>query len=138
MIKRTLSISTTEHTQFIDITKQIQDLININEGIAVIRTLHTTSGICINENEPGLIKDKINFLKSIIPEDKHYQHDDREIPKEDKYKRKNGFAHLRAMLLGSDITAYIEKGKLSLGQWQSIFFVELDGPREREIEVIFT
>jgi|SaaInlLV_10m_DNA_2_1039722.scaffolds.fasta_scaffold44157_1 secondary thiamine-phosphate synthase enzyme len=140
MIKHTLSINTNEHTAFHDITKEIQDLIsknNIKEGIAIIRTLHTTSSICISENEEGLIKDKINFLKLIIPEDNHYNHDTRPIPEADKYKRKNAFSHLRALLLGSEATISVENNKLSLGQWQSIFFVELDGPRDnRKIEVL--
>jgi len=143
MIKHTISINTKEHTAFHDITYGIQELItknNIKEGIVVVKTLHTTTAICVNENEEGLIKDKIKFLKSIIPENSYYHHDDfskRTIPEADKYKRKNAFSHLRALLLGSEATISVENNKLSLGTWQSIFFVELDGPRDdRKIEIL--
>lgn len=143
MLKHTLSINTKLHTAFHDITKEIQDLVtqnNINDGVVIVKTLHTTTAICVNENEEGLIKDKINFLKSLIPEDNYYHHDDfskRIIPEADKYKRKNAFSHLRALLLGSEATISVDEGKLSLGQWQAIFFVELDGPRDdRKIEVL--
>jgi len=142
MIRENLIIQTDEQTKFYDISKSVQDSLErheVKDGFVLVRTLHTTSAVCINEKEPGLMKDALALLRRIVPEDIYYHHDDftvRKLDPDDEYKRANGFSHLRAMLLGSEVMIPVIAGKLSLGRWQSLFFVELDGPREkRKVEL---
>ena len=126
-----IEIETGQSTELIDITGKVKEIVksrsgNVNSGICVVFTKHTTSGIIINENEAGLKNDISALLNDLIPKGKGYLHD-----KIDD----NAHSHLRAVVLGSSVTIPIEKGGLALGTWQSIFFVECDGPRRREAYV---
>jgi len=124
-----MDIQTTTRTELIDITDRVRALVkesSIKDGICVITTRHTTSGIIVNENERGLRADILDMLGSLVPEDRNYAHNSID---------NNADAHLRAVLLGMSETIPIEDGHLILGTWQSIFFVELDGPRNRTINV---
>ncbi|MBC8521605.1 MAG: YjbQ family protein [Methanomicrobia archaeon] len=126
-----IEIGTRESTELIDITGKVKEIVKIKSGgvesgICVIFTKHTTSGIIINENEAGLKRDILAFLNELIPKGRGYLHDRID---------NNAHSHLRSVLLGSSVTIPIEKGELALGTWQSIFFVECDGPRRREIYV---
>jgi secondary thiamine-phosphate synthase enzyme len=124
-----IAVSTKESTELIDITREVQALVSQNHvesGICVVSTQHTTTGIIINENEAGLKSDILNLLDRLVPRGKGYLHDRIDH---------NAHAHLRAMLLGSSVTVPIEHGSLALGTWQSIFLVECDGPRRREVAV---
>jgi secondary thiamine-phosphate synthase enzyme len=98
----------------------------ITEGICVITTRHTTCSIMINENEHGLRTDILGMLEKLIPQGQKYAHDQIDT---------NAHAHLRAILLGMSQIIPVEDGHLVLGTWQSIFFVELDGPRNRSINI---
>src|SRR3989304_5854045 len=98
----------------------------LKDGICVISTRHTTSSIIVNENERGLRTDILDMLKEIVPENKSYAHNSID---------NNADSHLRAALLGMSETIPIEDGHIVLGTWQSIFFVELDGPRDRSVNV---
>ncbi|NQE05490.1 hypothetical protein C5S32_06435 [ANME-1 cluster archaeon GoMg1] len=127
----TIEIETRQSTELIDITGKVKEIVksrrgNVNSGICVVFTKHTTSGIIINENEAGLKSDILALLNELIPKGRGYLHD-----KIDN----NAHAHLRAVVLGSSVTIPIERGDLTLGTWQSIFFVECDGPRRREVYV---
>ena len=122
-----IEIGTRESTELIDITGKVKEIVKsknggIGSGICVVFTKHTTSGIIINENESGLKSDILALLNGLIPEGKGYLHDRIDD---------NAHAHLRAVVLGSSVTIPIEKGDLALGTWQSIFFVECDGPSHR-------
>jgi secondary thiamine-phosphate synthase enzyme len=130
-----IEIETGQSTELIDITGKVKEIVksktknkrgNLDSGICVVFTRHTTSGIIINENEAGLKSDISALLNELIPKGKGYLHD-----KIDD----NAHSHLRAVVLGSSVTIPIEKGDLALGTWQSIFFVECDGPRRREVYV---
>ena len=124
-----MNIHTTTRTELIDITDRVRAVVkesSIENGICVISTRHTTSGIIVNENERGLRADILDMLGSLVPEDRSYAHNSID---------NNADSHLRAVLLGMSETIPIEDGHLVLGTWQSIFFVELDGPRNRTINV---
>lgn len=144
MIKKELKLVTKEKVEIINMTQDVKSFVfenNIKNGIVTVRTLHTTTAVYINEGESGLLKDAVIFFSQLIPENVYYHHDDfsvRKIDVNDEYKdRKNGFAHLQAMLLGSSITIPVWDGKLSLGKWQSILFIDFDGRRtERKVEVL--
>ncbi len=111
--------------EMIDITSQIEDLVakaNIQDGLAVVYSSHTTAGITINENaDPDVQKDILRRLDEIYPWD---------MPG-DQHFEGNSAAHLKASTVGSSQTVIIHEGKLLLGRWQGIYFCEFDGPRSR-------
>lgn len=104
----------------IDITSQINNLIDIDEGIISIFSKHSTSAIVVNENESGLLNDLEFTLDNLIDDKFSYKHD-----KIDN----NAKSHLKSFLLSSSESLPIKNLKLDLGTWQSVFFIELDGPR---------
>jgi secondary thiamine-phosphate synthase enzyme len=112
----------------IDITAQIQELINkkkTGDGIASVFCPHTTAAITINENADPSVQSDINeTLNSLVPHHTRYAHTEG-----------NADAHVKSAVMGSSRTVFVEKGKLSLGTWQGIFFCEFDGPRTREVWV---
>lgn len=136
-----ITLQSNDKQKFYDLNRLVTELISSNDiknGLVTIRTLHTTTAVIINENEPCLLKDMQIWLEKLVPSTDTYEHDDMNkrvncLPDEPK----NAQAHLQAALLGHDVSVPVIQGKLSLGQWQSIFFVELDGPRpNRQIEII--
>ncbi len=124
-----MDIQTNACIELIDITDRVRGLVNesgIKDGICVISTRHTTCSIIINENESGLRTDILGILETLIPKDQNYAHDRID---------NNAHSHLRAILLGMSEIIPVENGHLVLGTWQSIFFVELDGPRKRSVNI---
>lgn len=144
MFHKLLHLTTTERVEFCNLTHEIKTFIaenRVKNGLLTVTTLHTTTAIYVNEDEPGLKKDAEVFFSQLFPENSYYHHDDfsvRKIDPDDEYKdRKNGFAHLKAQTLGHDITTSIIDGKLTLGKWQSVMFLDFDGPRkDRKVELI--
>lgn len=124
-----MDIQTTRRIELIDITDRVRAALkvsDITDGICAVSTRHTTASIIVNENERGLRTDILDMLEELVPENKNYAHNSID---------NNADAHLRAMLLGMSETIPVEDGHLVLGTWQSIFFVELDGPRNRTINI---
>jgi secondary thiamine-phosphate synthase enzyme len=125
-----ISIKTSDRTEFIDITDRIEELAVKNHwknGLLCIYIPHTTAGVTINEHADHSVKeDIINHLNKMVPWDGPYRHSEG-----------NSAAHIKASLLGSSINLVIENGRLMLGTWQGIFFGEFDGPRHREAWLYF-
>lgn len=123
-----IKITTSNQLDIIDITSEINDILKnleIDNGIVNVFTKHSTTAIVINENEKGLLIDFKNFLNEIVKKDNNSLHD-----KIDN----NAHSHLKSFLLSSSETIPILNSKLNLGVWQSVFLIELDGPRNlREI-----
>ncbi len=115
-----LKLNTNKNFEIIDITSSINELIDIEEGIISIFSRHSTSAIVVNENESGLLKDFELTLDNLIADDFSYNHDRID---------NNAKSHLKSFLLSSSECLPIKNGNLELGTWQSVFFVELDGPR---------
>lgn len=124
-----LDIHTGSRIELVDITARVEERVRdstIQSGLCVISTRHSTTSIIINENESGLCSDILNMLEKLIPPLAGYEHDRID---------NNADAHLKAVLLGSSEVVPVIDGKLVLGTWQRIFFVELDGPRQRKVGV---
>ncbi len=115
-----LKINTNKNFEIIDITSQINNLIDIEEGIISIFSRHSTSAIVVNENESGLLTDLEFMLNNLVSDKFSYQHDRID---------NNAKSHLKSFLLSSSESLPVKNRKLDLGTWQSVFFVELDGPR---------
>ena len=136
VISKSLKVSSSSNFQIMDITRDVVAALNeinkqnkMDNGIVNIFTKHSTSSIRVNENEKGLLLDFEKALKDIVKEKDNYKHD---------FIDNNAASHIRAFLLGSSETIPIVDGRLDLGTWQSIFFVELDGPRtNRTVDLTF-
>ena len=133
-------ILTEERTQFIDLTAWVDRCLQrsgIVRGVALVRVLHTTAAVVVNENEPLLLGDLQAMLERLAPETGTYAHDDfrRRRVNLEPDERRNGHAHARALLLGDSRSIGVIEGGLDLGRWQSILLVELDGPRYRSVSL---
>ena len=124
-----LKVRTTKKYEIIDITQKVAEVVKaatIDEGLCCVFVPHTTAAVVINENDDMQIGlDLLDALDKLVPEG-GWRHD-----KIDS----NGAAHLKASILGPSETIPVYKGKLAFGTWQSILFVELDGPRDRKVIV---
>jgi secondary thiamine-phosphate synthase enzyme len=131
----TIEIRTEDNQQFIDVTKQIQDVVSrsgIRNGTLLINSLHTTIALFVNEFQSALLDDLGAVLQKLIPRRDGYFHDD---PRYSDCDRSNAHAHLRAALLGRPVALAVADGEILLGQYQSVIVAELDGPRERRLQV---
>ncbi len=120
-----IEIATKQRIEVVDITRDVENLVS-GSGLALVYTPHTTTAIIINEGESGLIEDILDLLSRLVPTGAGYKHDRID---------NNADAHLRAVLLGNSVVVPVENGKLMLGTWQRILFIELDGPRRRRVFV---
>ena len=135
----TIKLKTNEKTEFIDITKDVNPFtINVKEGFVIISTQHTTTGLWINEFEKGLINDLKTKLEILFPSTHYYEHDDFKKRICPENERRNGFSHLKSTFFQNSLIIPINSGKLALGKYQSVIFVELDGPREEREVIIQT
>jgi secondary thiamine-phosphate synthase enzyme len=136
-----IRIATAHPTEFVDLTDRLKALVvesGIRYGLLNVQSLHTTTAIVVNENEPLLLGDFGVMLEIIAPSNLPYRHDDLTARTVNVVadERVNGHAHCRAVLLGLSACLNVVEGKLQLGEWQRVFLAELDGPRERQISVL--
>jgi secondary thiamine-phosphate synthase enzyme len=121
-----INIGTNSTVEMINITALVQAEVNeekADSGYCIVFTPHTTAAITINENaDPDVPRDIIAALEKAIPQNARYRHSEGNSP-----------AHVKSSLVGASETVLIEKGRLVLGTWQSIFFCEFDGPRNRQV-----
>jgi len=129
MSSKKLILNSSRNFEIIDITSLINDEIDIKSGIVNIFSKHSTSAIVVNENESGLLQDLGLMLGDLVSDNYSWLHDRID---------NNAKSHLKSFLLSSSETIPISNGKLDLGTWQSVFFVELDGPRKnRTVNLTF-
>lgn len=121
----TFSIRTTRRQQLMDITRQIQQYISESgfiDGLVCIFVPHTTAAVTINENaDPDVVSDVLTTLTNTFPEHGAYRHSEG-----------NSDAHIKSSLVAPSLMVIVENGRLQLGTWQSIYFAEFDGPRNRQ------
>lgn len=123
-----INVKTSSRFEFVDITSQVGEAVRksgVSEGLCCVYVSHTTAGVTINENaDPAVPVDIIAGLDRIAPLSAGYKH-----------AEGNSAAHIKTSLVGPSITLIIEGGRLILGTWQSIFFCEFDGARNRTVHV---
>jgi secondary thiamine-phosphate synthase enzyme len=124
----TLSVRTTSRVEMVDITGQIQELVRhsgVDEGVCHIFEAHTTAGLTINENaDPSVQADILMVLNRIISDQEAYRHLEGNSP-----------AHVKASLMGAQLSVLVNNGRLLLGTWQGIYLCEFDGPRTRKVHL---
>lgn len=127
MIKE-FSVKTNKQVELVKITDKVKQALEesgIEDGVCQVYVPHTTAGVTINEGaDPDVVRDIIMELNKIVPFDDHYAHGEG-----------NSAAHIKASMMGSTATVFVQDGKLMLGTWQAIFFCEFDGPRSRRVLV---
>lgn len=124
-----LTVTSQSREQFIDITRQVTEIIarsGVQAGVATLFVAHTTAAVTINENaDPSVVSDMLKSLAQIAPlRAPHYRH-----------REGNSDAHLKSSLVGPSLQVIIADGKPVLGTWQGIYFCEFDGPRPRQLWV---
>lgn len=122
-----LEVETSEKTEVVDVTDRVSDSVPEDaSGVCTVFVRHTTAGVVLQESETNLVGDIESYLEDVVPDGGH-AHDALDG---------NADSHLRATLVGSDVSVPVEDGELALGTWQSVLFVEFDGPRSRSVEVV--
>jgi len=127
MKETTFQVRTTEREQIVIVTAEVDRALEelaAGDGICTIVVPHTTCAISVNENaDPDVPLDLTRALRAMIP-DVRFRH-----------AEGNSDAHLLSMIIGTSLSWPYRKGRLILGTWQGVYFVELDGPRMREVRV---
>jgi secondary thiamine-phosphate synthase enzyme len=126
---------TSERMQLLNITERINELVRksgIRDGLVHLQSLHTTSGVFLNEWQDALLHDVRRFLEEVADRNQYYRHND---PEFSDCERKNADSHLRGMLMGQTLCLQVRNASVLLGTWQSIIFAEFDGPRSRSLAV---
>ena len=127
-MNKKIEVRTDARDSLVDITDRVEEAVSesrVDAGLCVIYVPHTTAGVTINENaDPSVRRDLLMALAQAVPDSLPYTHAEGNSP-----------AHVKASLVGSSATVFIEDGRLRLGTWQGIFLCEFDGPRRRQVLV---
>jgi secondary thiamine-phosphate synthase enzyme len=125
-----LSITSTEKVQCINITDRLNQLIrdnNFTEGILFIYAPHTTAALTINEGfDPDVFRDIVEKVDHLIPQSFAYHH-----------QEGNSEAHIKSALIGNQRFLFVRNHQMVKGCWEGIFFMEFDGPRNRQVLISF-
>ncbi len=122
ILTKEIFVKTKGFNDILDITAQVHNLLmesGLNEGQVTVFVSGSTGGLTTIEYEPGLLQDIPEFFESIIPMRKQYHHDK-------TWHDGNGYAHLRAALIKPSLTIPFRSGRLLLGTWQQIIFIDFD------------
>ena len=123
-----LSVTTDKREMTIDVTARVRAAVTrskVREGICVVNVAHTTAAVFVNENaDPDVQRDLLHQLARLVPKDGDYRHAEGNSP-----------AHIKAVVVGNDVSLSVHEGELVLGTWQGVYFAEFDGPRERSATV---
>lgn len=138
IIDKILNVETKENIDIYNVTPQVEAILReskLKSGQVLVFSRHTTTALTVNENEVRLLEDIKNYLRKLAPATDKYLHDDlhlRDVPPDEPI---NAHSHLMAMTMGNSEVIPIIDGELGLGTWQSVLFLELDGPRKRTLGV---
>lgn len=137
---KTFSHKTKGEFDFIDVTEEIEAFVKesgVKDGLVNIQSMHTTATVIVNEHEPLLIEDMKKNFKEMAKKDIYYGHNDFEIRTVNMCdgECKNGHSHCLAAYLPTSVTLNLIDGKIQFGQWQRVFFIELDHSRPRKYQI---
>lgn len=138
-IIKEITVQSTTQIEFVDITQEVRDMVEasgIREGLVVVFAPHTTMSITINHAEPMLMQDFMRMLYRLVPVEDQYSHDLFELRRDRQSDgRSNGHSHCKSLLLGTSETIPLHKGRMLISELQSIFAVDFDGARTRELTI---
>jgi secondary thiamine-phosphate synthase enzyme len=122
-----IEVTSQRRRQLVDVTSFVQESVaaaGVSEGLCHVCVPHTTAAVTLNENaDPAVGDDLLRALEAMVPKLAW------------RHAEGNSDAHLLSSLVGPSVTVPISNGELSLGRWQAVFLLELDGPRRRELWV---
>lgn len=131
----TLSVATGNKQEILNLTRQIRELAGasgVENGFIGIYSQHTTAGVFVSEYQEALNDDILEFLARVVEDGLPYKHNS---PDFSDCERKNATSHLRSLLFSHGVLLPLSGSALVLGRFQSIVLAELDGPRERMLQV---
>ena len=127
-----IALKTGARDDIIDVTEDVQEIVSksgVREGLACVFVVGSTAAVTTVEHEPGLVKDLRDAMDRLYPKGEDYEHHRR-------WGDGNGHSHVRASFIGPSLTVPVTDGRLLLGTWQQIVFMELDvRPRSRNLAV---
>lgn len=140
------TFNTPQRRAFVRITEHVQDAVDeaeVDEGMVLVSAMHITAGVWVNDDEPGLQADVMEWLdkiapptwrkpsnkvaKELLPADGDYRHH--------RAGEDNADAHLKNLLIHHQVIVPITEGRLDLGPWQAIFYTEFDGGRDKRLVI---
>jgi secondary thiamine-phosphate synthase enzyme len=136
----TIEVAASARYTYVDLTEELERAIKdsgVTEGAAIAFCAHTTCALLINEWEEGALEDLRNRMIHLVPDDVYYAHDDlarRTQNLDESHERRNGPAHVKAMVLSASSHAIpVVDGGPMLGRWQRLILFEMDEPKDRQI-----
>ncbi len=129
--RKVLIFRTDSRRAYINITRQLEACLaesGIEEGLLLCNSMHITSSVFINDDEPGLHHDFEVFLERLAPEKPYDQY------RHNSYED-NADAHLKRSIMGREVVVAVTEGKLDLGTWEQVFYGEYDGKRPKRVLV---
>ena len=125
-----LTFNTRRKREYHDITDEVAEVVDragVSEGMVLVSAMHITAGVWVNDHEDGLLADADEWLETLAPFRKDYQHH--------RTGETNGDAHLKSLLVGHQVIVPITAGALDLGTWQRVYYAEFDGRRAKRVIV---
>jgi thiamine phosphate synthase YjbQ (UPF0047 family) len=135
---------TEERRAFVRITRDVQQAVDdagIAEGMVLVSAMHITAGVWVNDDEPGIQADALEWLDKLAPptwQPPAAEVSRQLIPDDGNYRHHyggdgNGDAHLKNLLMHHQVIVPVTAGRLDLGPWQAIFYCEFDGRRDKRL-----
>ena len=125
-----LVFDTKKKRDYINITDRLEGILQqsgIREGLMLVSAMHITAGVYVNDAESGLIADIDEWLERLAPFRADYRHH--------RTGEDNGDAHLKNLMIGSQVMLPITKGAFDFGPWQQVYYAEFDGQRSKRVIV---
>ena len=143
---RYLTFQTPERRQFVRITDEVQQAVDeagVDEGMVLVSAMHITAGVWVNDDEPGLLEDTLEWLDKLAPPSWKPPANDVAAqlgpePGDFRHHRggeDNGDAHWKNLLVHHQVVLPITEGRLDLGPWQAVFYCEFDGRRPKRLVI---
>ncbi len=129
--RKVLELNVPKRMDFINITPEVETAVKaskVREGLCLVNSMHITSSVFINDDEPGLHEDYARWLEELAPFDaspERYHHN--------RTGEDNGDAHHKRQVMGREVVVAISKGQLDFGTWEQIFYGEFDGRRRKRV-----
>ena len=126
-----LRFRTQEESEILNVTPEVEQAVGesgVSEGLVLVFPLHTSSAVYLSDSDYSLTQDFADLLAELVPDAREYRHDRTDY-------KKNAAGHLKAILSGHSLTLPISGGRLDLGTYQTIYYFEFDGRRDKEVLV---
>jgi secondary thiamine-phosphate synthase enzyme len=129
--RKVIEVNIPVRMSFLNITPQVRDALKesgVREGLVLVNSMHITSSVFINDDEPGLHEDYERWLENLAPYDpspERYHHN--------RTGEDNGDAHHKRQVMGREVVVAVTNAALDFGAWEQIFYGEFDGRRKKRI-----